>query len=366
MTGLPRPRALRATTLALSLVLTACGSESPPASTAPQATGAGLATEAVTRAQVLRETLLDGRVEAQDQATVAAQTAATVVELPVDVGDVVTQGQVIARLRAVNAQAGLGAAQASVEEARARRAEVALRYARTREVWDKKLIARAQYDQAEAEMKAADARLAAAEAAAAQAQEGLSYTVVRAPYDGIVLRRDVAVGAVAMPGQALMTGVSLDHLRVRVAVPQQQIAALRKHPQAQIQLDDGNRLNVTQLRIPPAADAQTQSFDVVLELPADAAHAAALFPGTLVRVALPAGDTEQLQIPRSALVLRGELAMAYVVDEQQRASLRYLRVGRADSQGRVPVLAGLAEGERVALDPVAAGQQVPPSEGARP
>ena len=59
-------------------------------------------------------------------------------------------------------------------------------------------------------------------------------------------------------------------------------------------------------------------------------------------------------LPAAALVRRGEIDAAYVVGEDGRVGFRYLRVGTPATDGRVPVLAGLAAGERVATDPLAA------------
>jgi multidrug efflux pump subunit AcrA (membrane-fusion protein) len=73
-----------------------------------------------------------------------------------------------------------------------------------------------------------------------------------------------------------------------------------------------------------------------------------LFPGMLVRVGLPVGEREALWIPEEALVRRGELRGVYVLDDNDQQRLRQIRTGlRRD--GQIEVLAGLSEGERIAL-----------------
>ena len=67
------------------------------------------------------------------------------------------------------------------------------------------------------------------------------------------------------------------------------------------------------------------------------------------------GEEDGLLLPPEAVVRRGELTGAYVVDGAGRISLRYLRLGSPAADGRVPVLAGLLKGEKVATDPIAAG-----------
>lgn len=345
-------RLLRLVPALLMLGLAACGEPSTPAAAVAEPVPP-LATAVVAVKRLPRELRLDGVVEALQQSTVSAQTHARVVELPVDVGDVVEQGQVIARLRDVDARARSGGAQAALAAARAQLTEAELSYQRTRDVWERKLIARAQFDRAEAQYKAAAAQVAAAEAAAREAGEGLDYTVLRAPYAGIVLQRHVEVGEVATIGTPLLTGVSLAHLRVAVDVPEQAIAAVRRERQARVLLTDGRWLPASALRIPPGANSQTHSFRVLVELPE---AVAGLFPGTLLKVAFASGETQAVVVPVTALARRGEVSGVYVLDADGRLSLRYLQLGSATAEGEVAVLSGLSAGEKLALDPVRAAQ----------
>lgn len=313
-----------------------------------------LATVAATVRNAPLELRLDGYVEAVQQSTVSAQTHARVIELPVDVGDVIVKDQVIARLRDVDAKARSGGAQAALAEAQARLAEAELAYQRARDVWERKLISRAQFDRADTEYKAAQARVAAAQAGAVEAREGLDYTTVRAPFAGIVLKRHVQVGELAAPGTPLISGVSLQHLRVAVDVPEQSIEPVRRWRQARVLLADGGSLDAAALRIAPAADPRSHSFRVLVELPE---AAAGLSPGTLVKLAFRAGEGGVLSVPASAIVQRSEVTGLYVLDaKSSRLSFRYVRLGAATADGGVAVLSGLVAGERVVLDPVRAAQ----------
>jgi len=86
-----------------------------------------------------------------------------------------------------------------------------------------------------------------------------------------------------------------------------------------------------------------------------------LYPGELVKVAITLGMKNQLMVPAPSIVYRSELIGVYVVDQgvtdqssSTRPKLRQIRIG--DQLGdQVEVLAGLSEGESIALDPVAAG-----------
>jgi RND family efflux transporter MFP subunit len=320
-----------------------------------------------TRERVMREASFDGVLEAVNQSTVAAQTSGRVEEISFDVGDYVQQDQVILRLSATEQQARLSSAQAAVTEARARFAEAELNYRRTKEIFDRALVARSALDAAAANLESARARVAAAEAGVKEAREGTTYTEVRAPYSGYVVQRHIEIGETATVGAPLMTGLSLEHLRAEVEVPQTYIAALREHRRARIVLPDGKALDATDMRLPPNADPATHTFRVLVTLPAGD-HG--VFPGTLVKVTFASGEEERVLVPAAAVVQRSEVTGVYVLDDQDRVSFRYVRVGTTTADGQVPILAGLAAGERVAVDPIAAGirykQQTLPAPASAP
>jgi multidrug efflux pump subunit AcrA (membrane-fusion protein) len=103
----------------------------------------------------------------------------------------------------------------------------------------------------------------------------------------------------------------------------------------------------------PAIDPLTHSIEVRAELPAGTA----LQPGQFASLFLPLRETSsQLRIPMSAVLRRSEVIGVYVVAADGAAHLRQVRLGAVIGDS-VIVLSGLQSGERVALDPVAAGRR---------
>jgi RND family efflux transporter MFP subunit len=309
-------------------------------------------TVTVTLESVERETTLDAVLEAVNQSTVAAQTRARVEEIMFDVGDYVEKGTVIIRFRDTEQRAQLERAQAGLAEARARLTDSEASYNRTKEVHDRGLLPKAELDKASADLTSARARVEAAQAAVNEADEGLDYTVVRAPYSGIVVERHIELGETATVGQPLMTGLSLEHMRAVVDIPQHAIAPLRTEGKARVILPDGQSVESTELRIPPNADPTTHTFRVLVLLPV---NDYGVFPGMLVKVAFTSRTDEQLLIPPEALVRRSEVTAVYVIDTEGHISFRYVRAGTPAADGRIPILSGLNGGEQVAIDPIAAG-----------
>jgi len=308
-----------------------------------------LATVPVAYEVAPRERIWDGRIEAVNQATVSAQTSGRIAELPFDVNDFVDAGAVVMRFTDTEQRAALARAEAALQESQARLAQADQEFARVESVYEKGTVSKSLYDSARANRDSARARLNVARSDVATAKEQLEYTVVRAPYAGIVAERHVELGELVSPGQPLITGLSLQSLRVNVDVPQSMFHSVRTIGKAFVYARD-QRIAAAQLTYFPVADAAANTFRVRVDLPDGSVT---LYPGMFVKVGFVVGETQRLLVPVGSVVRRSELSAVYVVDDD-RVTLRQVRLGRryGDSQ---EVLAGLRDGETVALDPVTAG-----------
>jgi len=295
------------------------------------------------------ERAFDGTIEAVNQGTVSAQTSGRVAQVLYDVNDFVPAGAVIVRLRGTQQRASLEQAQALLKEATAAEAEVQKRYARVLELLKERIVSQQQADQVAAERDATVARVTSAKAAIDAAREGVSYTEIRAPYAGIVTKRYVEVGETVGPGTLLMSGLSLQFLRVSVDLPQSVVETVRIIRKAAIYVN-GKRVEAKKITIFPEATARSNTFKTRVDLPENATD---LYPGMFVKVAFVTGESQRLLIPTSALVERSEITAVYIVDDQGKTSLRQVRIGHRFDK-HIEVLAGLAIGEKIALDPIAA------------
>ena len=348
------------TALVAAHLVTGCGGSQAPEGFSPVALN--LPTIAAERQTMPRERSWDGVVEAVDKATLSAQTRGRVLELAFDVNDYVEAGEVVVRFSDVEQQSVLRSAQAAVAAAQAEFDEAEAEFKRISEVFERKLVARAQLDQATARRDASRARLDAARASQRDATQQVDYTVVRAPYPGILTERHVEIGESVQPGQPLVSGLSLNRLRVNVQIPQGDVGAVRELGQAWVLLDDGRRIPAQRVVVFPYADAATHSFSVRLEL---AEAETGLQPGMTVKSVFKLGEVERLLVPTRALVQRGELSAVYVQGGDGRPQLRQVRVG-AHYEDRIEILAGLSAGEAVVGDPLAALAALNGQQGALP
>lgn len=301
----------------------------------------------VERGPLVEQLRLDGVIEAVQQATVSAQTSGTIMELPFDVNDVVDAGELIVRLEDSEQRSRLNQAEANQLEAESGVQNAQQQFERISNLRERGVATQAEFDQARNALNAARARLVRAEAAVAEAQEQFDYTRIAAPYSGIVTERHVELGETVAPGAPLLSGFSLEALRVVVSIPQQFSQLVRQSRQAEVSLNDGRVLQTGEMTFFPYADPATHSFVVRMSLDEPEGS---LFPGMLVQVRVPVAEREALWIPASSLLRRGELRAVFVLDDSNRPRLRQVRVGVSD-QDRYEVLAGLDEGERILLDP---------------
>ena len=324
--------------LGVASTLAAC-SASPGGNDAASVPAASLVTLTVASTQVARERDWDGRIEAIEHATLAAQPS--LIRRPL-----VEAAAVVVRFTAVEQQSGQRQAQAALEAARASAAEAQANFRRIEDIHARRLVAKSEFDRAQAASDAAQAQLAAARAALKTADEHVGYTAIRAPYRGVVTARHVEPGETVSPGQPLLSGLSLDRLRLLVALPQSEATRIRSDTRAVVVTDDGRRILATRVTVFPQADAVSSTVGVRLHLPEGEAG---LMPGMSAKAVFELGQAQAILIPTTALAVRGEVESVYVIDVDGLIGLRQVRTGRRQD-GEVEILAGLTPGEQVAVD----------------
>jgi len=298
-------------------------------------------------------------VEAVRQSTISAQVIGRIVDLRVDVGDRVKAGQVIARIDEREAAQAVATTQAQVAQARANVENARLALERARRLLESKFVSQAAVDSAEAEFKAAQAQLQAAQATAGQAAVSKGHSTVVAPFTGIVSTRHVELGEMAAPGKPMFTAFDPSDMRVIAEVPQSQIAQIKATGRASVEIPStGQWVKVKAITVLPSADPRTHSNQVRLDLDQDSKG---IYPGVYARAHFAIGSARKLVIPSDAVIRRSEVVGAYVIDAKGQVRFRQLRLGEAAGEGYREVLAGVAPGERVALEPVKAGMTAPAS-----
>jgi len=292
----------------------------------------------------------DAIIESVRQATVSAQIAGQLTQLLVDAGDRVRRGQLLARIDTRETDAQVASASAQAAQAEAALAQAQLEHNRTKSLVAQGFVSQSALDKADADLKTARAALDAARAGTTQAATGRSFAELRAPIDGVVTRRLMEPGELATPGRGVVEIHDPAALRAVGTIPQFVLPRTARVDRAEIELPSlQRRVKAARVTMLPAADPRLLSTQVRAELPPDAP--AGIVPGTAAKVLVPIGRSQKLVVPAAAVFRRSELTAVYVLVDGAR-QLRQVRVGNRVGDDAVEVLAGLAAGERVALDPL--------------
>ncbi|CAM2889427.1 efflux RND transporter periplasmic adaptor subunit [Vibrio diazotrophicus] len=283
---------------------------------------------------------LDGVVQPINQGTVASQTSGRIVGLNVDVNDYVKKGTVLLEISAVQQSASLDAAQAQSASAIAQDREAQAQVKRYRQLFPKGAISQDVMDSAEARARSASAAVKSAQAAVAQAKESLGYTSVTAPYDGVVTQRHVELGETVAPGTPLVSGFSIDKLRVETEIPQRYQPSVSDVAQFEVVSPQGERILPTQYSLFSYADPQSHTFKIRLNLPEDIST---FVPGMWVKTEFHYGNRYTILIPNSSVVRRAELSSVYRIQDDSRV-LNPVRLGQTYGD-YTEVLSGLEEGD---------------------
>lgn len=322
------------------LMLFAALTSVPVLSRAQVPSGAqALATTTVEMREVELTYPAEAIVEAVKQATIAAQMQGRIIEARFDAGSRVKAGDVLMRLDEREASQGQAGAQAQLVNARAA-------YQRSKHLFAQKFVSQAALDKAEADYQAAAA-------SAGQAGIATGFATIVAPFSGLVAQRLAELGEMAGPGKPLITVYDPQGLRAVASIPQYKLAEVRQALRAKVEFPEtGKWINATRVEVLPTADAHTHVVRARVYLPDNLEGA---IPGMFVRAHFFVGKASKLLVPASAVLRRGEVTGVYVIDDKAQAHLRQVRLGEAFPGGALEVLAGLAAGEKIALDPFKAG-----------
>jgi RND family efflux transporter MFP subunit len=317
-----------------------------------------------------------GYVVARRQATVASKITGKMVELDIEEGDRVKEGQVIARLDDSNVRAALAAAHAQLDFAKAGLAETEVNLANAHRDFDRQtslvkghFVSQAALDNSKTSMDALTAQLATqrsnievAQRNVEVADRNLADTIVRAPFTGIVTVKAAQPGEIVSPlsagGGFTRTGigtiVDMDSLEIQVDVnenfinrvePDQKVTAkLNAYPDWQI---PGHVIAVI-----PTADRSKGTVTVRIALDQKDPR---ILPEMGVRVSFLAGapgvgdakPVPGLSLPPAAVQVSGSVGVVYVVHDST-VERRAVKLG-ASSSNQVTVLSGLQPGERIAI-----------------
>lgn len=312
------------------------------------------------RASVRKTVSYVATFEATESVTILPKLSGRIEAIPVRLGDFVKAGEVLAVIeddefaqQVRQAEANLNLALAQLKRSEVGLAAAQREFDRADGAKSQGLTTQQELDSAIAALETAkaDIELSKAEIARAQAAYdesalNLTNTQVLSPLDGYVDKRRVDRGALVSPSTDICTIVRLDPAKVVLNLPEGDLASVRVGTTAQVRLSGVDSVFDAHVeRIAPTVELNTRTALVELSVP----NPDGLFrPGMSAELTVVARDVENaLVVPESALVRGGAtLGVQRVIGEK--VALTPIEVGIVDN-GRVEVLSGLEEGDRVVV-----------------
>ncbi len=317
-----------------------------------------------------------GYVVAQRKAAVASKVTGLLVSLSVEEGSRVRAGQVIARLENDDvvatrdqAEANLNASRYNLDQAKAELNDATLSFNRNKELLAQRFVSQAEYDASEARYKKAIAVVSAVEAAiksSAAALKGanvaLEYTLIRAPFDAVVLTKNADIGDIVTPlgaaanaKAAVVTIADMNSLQVEVDVSESNLQIVKIGQPCDIQLDalPESRFRGEVHMIVPTADRTKATVMVKIRFIDKDTR---ILPEMSAKVAFLSREIKSdEQKPRTALnpaavITHNDKKFVFLIKEN-RVVKTPITVG-AKLGDMVEVLSGVKAGDRVVLKPL--------------
>ncbi len=326
--------------LGVGLLITGCGRKQPGAAPEQPLATLPVRVRAVESLKRLATEEVVGTVRPKRSASLSPKVSGTIARMLVAPGQTVKAGQLLVEIDAHEIQSRLDQAQAVREQAQ--------------KDMDRFTKLLAQNTVTKQEFDATQSRFRVAEAAAAEAETMLGYTRVAAPFDGIVTAKRADVGDLAAPGKPLVELEDPSAPRLEADLPEALLGKIKLGDKLAVNLPSAAvSLDGTVSEISPAADPVSRTFRVKLDLPgSDGVRS-----GQFGRVAVPVAEVSAMRVPSSAVVVRGQMEIAYVVVDG-RARMRLVKTGK-HLGAEVEVVSGLRAGEEIVVegaDPLVDGQ----------
>ncbi len=301
-----------------------------------------------------------GRIEAETETRLAFRIAGRMIERPVNLGDEVKPGQVLAELEPQDELNALRSAQAAVVAAEAQFTQAKSNFDRQQSLLPGGATPRARYEQAKQELETSRSQIVIAEAQLKAAEDRVSYTRLTADSEGIVTGVGARAGEVVQAGQMIVRVARSDGRDAVFDVPGQLLRSAPSDPEILVNLTDDPTVTAhgRVREVAPEADPVTRTFEVKVGL-IDAPPAMRL--GVTVTGRLEIASTPTIEIPATALTRANQQPAVWVVDPSSHTvSIRMVEVQRFD-QAYVAISQGLDTGDIVVTAGVQAlhpGQKV--------
>ena len=286
--------------------------------------------------------IASGKVQAVNSAQLSTRMMGFVANVPVNVGDKVSQGQLLVAINNADLQAKQAQVNASITEANAAFTNAQKDYERFKNLFVENSASQKELDDMTAQFNMAKARLEGAQQMKNEINAQFAYSNITAPFSGVITRKNVKKGDMANPGQPLVSIESPGNFEVIAMVPETEISAIKNNTKVNVSIKSMNEtLTGMVTEVSPSAQQTGGQYLVKIILDKTEVNVrSGMFATVVFPIERKNATTNVVLIPKAALVTRGQLSGVYTVSQSNTAVLRWLRLGKTMGD-HVEVLSGL-------------------------
>lgn len=284
---------------------------------------------------------VSGKIQSVNSADLSTRIMGYVNKVNVNVGDKVKKGQLLVAINNTDLQAKRAQVNAGITEATAAFNNAQKEYQRFQNLFADTSASQKELDDVTAQFEMAKARLEAAKQLKNEVNAQFAYTNITAPFSGVITAKNVKEGAMANPGQSLLSIESPGSFEVIAMVPETEISQIKQGVNVDVLVKSINKtLQGTVAEI--STSAKNTGGQYLVKIALDKTDVTIL-SGMFASVHFPVERItaiERILIPKDAIVNNGQLSGVYTISESNTAMLRWLRLGRTFGDD-VEVLSGL-------------------------
>ncbi|MCJ7466363.1 MAG: efflux RND transporter periplasmic adaptor subunit [Maribacter sp.] len=288
-----------------------------------------------------------GKLEAKNSADLSTRMMGFVNGIYAQVGDKVKKGQLLLSINNTDLQAKRAQVEASITEATAAFTNAKKDHDRFQNLFAENSASPKEMDDVTAHFEMAKARLEAANQMKNEINAQFSYANITAPFDGVITNKVIDLGDLANPGMPLLSMESPGNFQVIAMVPENEISKIRSGSDVTVLIKSlGTSVTGKVTEVSSSAKNTGGQYLVKAVLDkTDAKILSGMFATVQFPIAQQSKAVSMILIPQSALVENGSLKGVYTISDQNRALLRWLRLGKIYGD-QVEVLSGLSSEEQ--------------------
>lgn len=297
-----------------------------------------------------REILASGIVEAIQTANISTRVMGRITNIYVKTGDKVNKGQLLARVSDEDLRAKRAQTDAMIAEAEGALVSAQKDYDRFNNLYSEQSATAKELDNATLQFSSAKARVAAARQMRTEINANLSYSSLIAPFTGVVTQKLAEAGDLANPGMSLLTVEQNGILQVSASIAESDIGRVHVGDLVKVRIkSNAITFKGKVIQVNPSSQFTGGQYIIKISIPDTEKND--IYAGMYASVSIPVTESvqsneETILVPTSAIVDRNELKGIYTVSVDNRAMLRWIRLGKIFGD-KVEVISGLAIDEMI-------------------